>query len=83
MDVAAEGHQGRATARGARLLLMSPGCRYLLELLGQLVMVVRARKPLLLCLCQYSVVRMASEGRERPPVTRVSPYGARVVVENE
>lgn len=65
------------------MLLMSPVCRYPVGASAAACNLCRARKPLLLCLCQCSVVRMASEGRERPPVTRVSPYGARVVVEIE
>jgi hypothetical protein len=78
--VAWEGHQGRATARGARSLLMSPVCRKLLGACAAACNVVRVRKPWLICMCQCSAVKMGSRARDTPPGTRVPRYGAHEVI---
>jgi hypothetical protein len=76
----AEGRLGRAAARGAHFVLMSPWWRNLVGASVAACNVVRARRPLLLCRCQCFGVKLGSSGRDAPPGTHVPRYGAREVV---
>ena len=75
--------EGRATAHDVHVSLMSPMYRKLLGTCAAACNVVRARKPLLLCMCQCSAVKMGSSGRDAPPGTHIPRYGAREVVKIE
>ena len=79
----AEGRLGRAAARDARFVLMSLVCRKLLGASVAASNVVRARRPLLICMCQCSAEKIGSRGRDAPPGTHIPRYGARKVVKIE